>query len=94
VDSAAFDAALADQVDREKEVTRLGDRTSAARRRLPMVEVENYTFEGPDGPVTLVDLFQGRYLLVVQNVMSTPRGTRAVRAARGRSTTCPTTWAG
>ena len=25
-----------------------------------MVEVENYTFTGPDGPVTLVDLFGDR----------------------------------
>ena len=37
----AFDAALAEQVEREKEVTRHGDRVSAARRRLPMVEVED-----------------------------------------------------
>ncbi len=72
VDRAAFDAALAEQVAREKEVTRLDDRVSAARRRLPMVEVEDYAFAGPDGPVSLVDLFQGRYLLLVQNVMFGP----------------------
>ncbi len=64
-----FDAALAEQVVREKEVTRHGDRVSAARRRLPMVEVENYTFTGPDGLVTLVELFGDDYQLVVQNVM-------------------------
>ncbi len=68
----AFEAALAGQVAAEKELTRHGDRVSAARRRLPMVEVENYTFAGPDGPVTLVDLFAGRYLLLVQNVMYAP----------------------
>ena len=72
VDRATFEAALADQVVREKEVTRHGDRVSAARRRLPMVEVENYTFAGPDGPVTLVDLFGDDYQLVVQNVMFDP----------------------
>jgi len=72
VDRAAFDAALADQVAREKEVTRHGDRVSAARRRLPMVEVEDYTFAGPDGPVTLTELFGDRYLLLVQNVMFDP----------------------
>ncbi|MDQ6896528.1 MAG: DUF899 domain-containing protein [Actinomycetota bacterium] len=72
VDRPAFDAALAAQVAREKEVTRLDDRVSAARRRLPMVEVEDYMFAGPDGPVTLVELFAGRYLLVVQNVMFDP----------------------
>jgi len=72
VDRAAFDAALADQVAREKEVTRHGDRVSATRRRLPMVEVEDYTFAGPDGPVTLTELFGDRYLLLVQNVMYDP----------------------
>lgn len=72
VDRKSFDAALAEQVGREKEVTHLDDRVSAGRRRLPMVEVENYTFTGPDGPVTLVDLFGDRYLLVVQNVMFDP----------------------
>ena len=68
----AFDAALADQVAREKEVTRLNDQVSAARRRLPMVEVEDYTFDGPDGPVRLTQLFGGHYLLLVQNVMFGP----------------------
>ena len=72
VDRAAFDAALAEQVTQEKDVTRHADRVSAARRRLPMVEVENYTFDGPDGPVTLVELFGDRYLLLVQNVMFDP----------------------
>ncbi|MEX5272764.1 DUF899 family protein [Kocuria sp. CPCC 205235] len=68
----AFDAALAQQVAREKEVTRHNDRVSAERRRLPMVEVENYTFEGPGGPVKLTDLFGEHYLLLVQNVMFSP----------------------
>lgn len=69
VDRDAFEAALADQVVAEKELTRLDDRVSASRRRLPMVEVENYTFTGPDGPVSLVELFGPHYLLLVQNVM-------------------------
>ena len=57
VGRTAFDAALADQVVAEKELTRHDDRVSASRRRLPMVEVENYTFTGPDGPISLVELF-------------------------------------
>lgn len=69
VDRAAFDAALAEQVVREKEVTRASDRAAAARRRLPMVEVEDYVFEGVDGPVRLTELFGEHYLLLVQNVM-------------------------
>ncbi len=72
VDRAAFDTALSEQVAREKEVTRHNDRVSAARRRLPMVEVDNYTFAGPKGPTTLVELFEDRYLLLVQNVMFDP----------------------
>jgi predicted dithiol-disulfide oxidoreductase (DUF899 family) len=72
VDRAQFDAALAAQVAAEKEVTRHNDRVSASRRRLPMVEVEDYTFAGPDGPIKLTDLFAGKYLLVVQNVMYGP----------------------
>lgn len=72
VDRASFDAALAEQVAAEKEVTRLGDRVSARRRRLPMVEVEDYVFTGPDGPVRLSELFGDKYLLLVQNVMFGP----------------------
>ncbi|HEY5821394.1 MAG TPA: DUF899 family protein [Propionibacteriaceae bacterium] len=72
VDRAAYDLALAEQVALEKEVTRHNDRVSASRRRLPMIEVENYTFAGPSGPVSLVDLFGDHYLLLVQNVMFDP----------------------
>jgi predicted dithiol-disulfide oxidoreductase (DUF899 family) len=72
VDRAHFDAALSEQVAAEKKVTRHDDRVSASRRRLPMVEVEDYTFAGADGPVRLTELFDGRYLLLVQNVMFAP----------------------
>lgn len=84
VDRNAFDAALAEQVVREKELTRHNDRVSAERRRLPMVEVENYTFQGPGGPVRLTELFGKHYLLLVQNVMFGPEWERG----------CPScTWA-
>lgn len=69
VDRASFDEALAAQVRDEKELTRHGDRVSAARRRLPMVRVDDYVFEGSDGPVRLTELFGEKYLLLVQNVM-------------------------
>jgi len=72
VDRAAFETALAEQVAREKEVTRHSDRVSAARRRLPRVEVEDYVFSGPDGPVRLTELFGEHELLLVQNVMFDP----------------------
>ena len=42
----------------EKELTRKRDALSTARRELPMVKIEkDYRFEGPDGPVSLLDLF-------------------------------------
>lgn len=72
VDRRTFDDALGQQIAREKDVTRLNDQASAARRRLPMVEVENYTFTGRNGPTTLLDLFGDHYLLLVQNVMFDP----------------------
>jgi predicted dithiol-disulfide oxidoreductase (DUF899 family) len=58
---------------REKELTRLKDALNADRRRMPMVAVEkDYHFEGPDGPVTLLDLFQGNRQLVIQHFMFDP----------------------
>ena len=43
---------------KEKELTRAGDALAAERRRHPWMAVEkDYGFEGPDGPATLVDLF-------------------------------------
>ncbi|MEU8225658.1 DUF899 domain-containing protein [Kribbella sp. NPDC048915] len=58
---------------KEKELTRARDRLNAERRRLPMVRVaEQYEFEGPDGPVRLLDLFDGRQQLVVHHFMFAP----------------------
>ena len=60
-------------LDREKEATRARDALNADRRRLPMVAVDQeYVFEGPDGPVTLADLFAGKRQLIVQHVMYGP----------------------
>jgi predicted dithiol-disulfide oxidoreductase (DUF899 family) len=55
---------------REKEHTRATDALAAERRRLPMVAVEKeYRFTGPDGPATLLDLFEGRSQLLVYHAM-------------------------
>jgi predicted dithiol-disulfide oxidoreductase (DUF899 family) len=51
----------------DQTMDKLDQPAHAARRRLPMVEVDNYTFTGPQGPVTLIEPFQDRYLLMVQN---------------------------
>ncbi len=57
----------------EKEYTQARDRLSAERRALPWVKVDKaYLFEGPNGKVTLSDLFAGRSQLVVQHFMFAP----------------------
>jgi predicted dithiol-disulfide oxidoreductase (DUF899 family) len=73
VSRAEWEAACADLLVREKELTRLKDTVSAARRRLPMVEItESYIFETETGPATLLDLFDGRGQLIVQHFMFGP----------------------
>jgi predicted dithiol-disulfide oxidoreductase (DUF899 family) len=58
---------------KEKELTRQRDALAAERRRLPMVKVEkDYVFEGPEGPATLLDLFEGRRQLIVGHFMFDP----------------------
>jgi predicted dithiol-disulfide oxidoreductase (DUF899 family) len=57
----------------EKEMTRRHDELNATRRRLPMVKVDQeYAFEGPDGKVTLAQLFGDKRQLIVQHVMFGP----------------------
>src|ERR1700736_4811375 len=57
----------------EKEYTRARDRLSEERRALPWVKVEKaYVFDGPNGQMTLTDLFRGRSQLVVQHFMFAP----------------------
>lgn len=54
----------------EKELTRQRDKLNAKRRRLPMVEIEkDYTFEGPEGEASLLDLFDGRRQLIIYHFM-------------------------
>jgi predicted dithiol-disulfide oxidoreductase (DUF899 family) len=55
----------------EKEATRALDAIAARRRRLPMVQFDNtrYQFDTPDGPKSLLDLFDGRRQLVLYQFM-------------------------
>jgi predicted dithiol-disulfide oxidoreductase (DUF899 family) len=70
VDRAAFGNELDALRVREKAHTREGDAIAAARRRLPMVEVESATtLIGPQGPVTLLDAFEGRTQLIAYYFM-------------------------
>ncbi|WP_181771188.1 DUF899 domain-containing protein [Amycolatopsis pittospori] len=65
----ARDALLA----KEKELTRAADAVAAERRRLPMVRFDGkYEFEGPQGRLTLLDLFEGRRQLIVYHFMLNP----------------------
>ena len=64
-DRAAFQSELDRLRVREKAHTREGDAIAAARRRLPMVEVDPRTpLIGADGPVPLTDIFDGRSQLI------------------------------
>ena len=64
-DRAAFQAELDRLRVREKAHTREGDAIAAARRRLPMVEVDPQTpLIGADGSVPLIDIFAGRSQLI------------------------------
>jgi predicted dithiol-disulfide oxidoreductase (DUF899 family) len=55
---------------REKDFTRERDALNAERRKLPMVKIEkDYRFEGPSGPVSLLELFGGRRQLIVYHFM-------------------------
>ncbi|GAA3120356.1 putative dithiol-disulfide oxidoreductase (DUF899 family) [Kribbella aluminosa] len=70
VDRTTFTADLEELHVREKAHTREGDEIAAQRRRLPMVEVDaNLTVTGPDGPVTLLDAFDGRKQLLAYYYM-------------------------
>jgi predicted dithiol-disulfide oxidoreductase (DUF899 family) len=57
----------------EKEVTRAQDALAAERRRMPWLAVtESYEFDGPDGRVSLLDLFGGRRQLIVYRAFFEP----------------------
>src|ERR1700681_4266653 len=57
----------------EKAMTRTRDALSTKRRELPMVSIEKeYVFEGPNGKISLGDLFEGRRQLIIQHFMFDP----------------------
>jgi predicted dithiol-disulfide oxidoreductase (DUF899 family) len=67
---AEWRTARAELLESEKEATRALDALAARRRRLPMVKFSGeYRFDAPAGPVTLLDLFEGRDQLVVYQFM-------------------------
>ncbi|WP_028937583.1 DUF899 family protein [Pseudonocardia spinosispora] len=65
VDRATWQAQRDALLVKEKAHTRAGDEIAAARRRLPMVEMDpGITVTGANGPVPLLDVFEGRRQLV------------------------------
>ena len=73
VDRATFEAEIDSLRAREKAHIRQGDEIAAARRRLPVVEVDaGLELIGPDGPVTLLDTFEGRRQLLAYYFMWNP----------------------
>jgi predicted dithiol-disulfide oxidoreductase (DUF899 family) len=58
---------------KEKALTRARDALAAERRRMPWVAVEKkYEFDGPQGKVSLLDLFEGRRQLIVYRAFFEP----------------------
>jgi predicted dithiol-disulfide oxidoreductase (DUF899 family) len=73
VTRAQFQQTRDELLIREKAHTRESDAIAAARRRLPMVEIDpNLELTGPDGPVTLLDAFEGRRQLIAYYFMWHP----------------------
>src|SRR5579885_1816639 len=70
VDRSTFEAELDALRPREKAHTHEGDAIAAARRRLPMVEIDpTIKLVGPHGAVTLLDAFEGRQQLIAYYFM-------------------------
>ena len=69
VDAEAWRTELDALRVREKAATRELDAIAAQRRRLPMVELPDYTLQSADGPVRLVDVFGGKRQLVTYHHM-------------------------
>ena len=73
VSAPEWEAARAQLLVKEKEFTRARDAMAALRRRMPWMAVEkDYVFTGPDGPASLVDLFEGRRQLIVYRAFYAP----------------------
>ena len=73
VSPEAWKAARAQMLVKEKAHTRARDALAAERRRMPWTPVEQaYAFEGPNGPASLLDLFEGRRQLIIYRAFFEP----------------------
>ena len=68
-----WEAARQQLLTKEKAHTRARDALAAERRRMPWMAVEKaYEFQGPQGKVSLLDLFAGRRQLIVYRAFFEP----------------------
>jgi predicted dithiol-disulfide oxidoreductase (DUF899 family) len=73
VSPEAWEAARQQMLVKEKSLTRARDALAAERRRMPWMAVEKaYEFDGPQGNVSLLDLFEGRRQLIVYRAFFEP----------------------
>jgi hypothetical protein len=95
VGRATFQADLDTLRVRERAHTHEGDAIAAARRRLPMVEVDGATpLIGQRGAVTLLDAFEGRRMLIAYYFMwhtghPAPEQCEGAPGLHRRSASCP-----
>src|SRR5512145_1633098 len=73
VSAQEWEAARQQLLVKEKALTRARDALAAERRRMPWQAVEKaYSFEGPTGKASLLDLFDGRCQLIVYRAFFEP----------------------
>lgn len=73
VSAQEWEHAVEELLAEEKKVQRARDALAAQRRRIPWTPVDKeYTFDGPDGKVSLLDLFDGRRQLIVYRAFIEP----------------------
>lgn len=90
VSRAEWLSARRELLAKEKELTLQRDILNADRRRLPMVAVDkDYAFEGPHGPLSLLDLFESRRQLIVYHFMFDPDAPPAGQSGAPWEEGCP-----
>jgi predicted dithiol-disulfide oxidoreductase (DUF899 family) len=68
-----WEAAREELLVEEKALTRARDALAAKRRRMPWLAIDkDYVFEGPNGPIGLPELFDGRRQLIVYRAFHEP----------------------
>jgi predicted dithiol-disulfide oxidoreductase (DUF899 family) len=73
VPAQEWEAARQALLVKEKALMRARDALAAERRRMPWLAVEqDYRFDGPDGELSLLDLFDGRRQLIVYRAFFEP----------------------